>query len=262
MTNELFPLLMLGVAALFAGFIDAVVGGGGLIQVPALFSLYPDTVPAKLFGTNKISSLIGTSNSAIRYVRSVRMPWSATLPAAGAAFVFAYLGSMSVAWLPRDLLRPMILVLLIGAAVYTFRRKEFGTSHQPRHHGRHEFFRALLLGAVIGFYDGFFGPGAGSFLIFLFIRIFGFDFLHASAASKVVNVATNLASIGFFIPNGYYLPLAALIMAAANLIGSFIGTHMALRRGSGFVRRLFLGIVCLLIVKFAWDTFAAWTTRT
>lgn len=256
MTNELFPLLMLGVAALFAGFIDAVVGGGGLIQVPALFSLYPDTVPAKLFGTNKISSLIGTSNSAIRYVRSVRMPWSATLPAAGAAFVFAYLGSMSVAWLPRDLLRPMILVLLIGAAVYTFRRKEFGTSHQPRHHGRHEFFRALLLGAVIGFYDGFFGPGAGSFLIFLFIRIFGFDFLHASAASKVVNVATNLASIGFFIPNGYYLPLAALIMAAANLIGSFIGTHMALRRGSGFVRRLFLGIVCLLIVKFAWDTFA------
>lgn len=256
MTNELFPLLMLGVAALFAGFIDAVVGGGGLIQVPTLFSLYPDTVPAKLFGTNKISSLIGTSNSAIRYVRSVRMPWSATLPAAGAAFVFAYLGSMSVAWLPRDLLRPMILVLLIGAAVYTFRRKEFGTSHQPRHHGRHEFFRALLLGAVIGFYDGFFGPGAGSFLIFLFIRIFGFDFLHASAASKVVNVATNLASIGFFIPNGYYLPLAALIMAAANLIGSFIGTHMALRRGSGFVRRLFLGIVCLLIVKFAWDTFA------
>lgn len=247
---------MLGVAALFAGFIDAVVGGGGLIQVPTLFSLYPDTVPAKLFGTNKISSLIGTSNSAIRYVRSVRMPWSATLPAAGAAFVFAYLGSMSVAWLPRDLLRPMILVLLIGAAVYTFRRKEFGTSHQPRHHGRHEFFRALLLGAVIGFYDGFFGPGAGSFLIFLFIRIFGFDFLHASAASKVVNVATNLASIGFFIPNGYYLPLAALIMAAANLIGSFIGTHMALRRGSGFVRRLFLGIVCLLIVKFAWDTFA------
>ena len=248
---------MLGVAALFAGFIDAVVGGGGLIQVPTLFSLYPDTVPAKLFGTNKISSLIGTSNSAIRYVRSVRMPWSATLPAAGAAFVFAYLGSMSVAWLPRDLLRPMILVLLIGAAVYTFRRKEFGTSHQPRHHGRHEFFRALLLGAVIGFYDGFFGPGAGSFLIFLFIRIFGFDFLHASAASKVVNVATNLASIGFFIPNGYYLPLAALIMAAANLIGSFIGTHMALRRGSDFVRRLFLGIVCLLIVKFAWDTFAA-----
>lgn len=256
MIHELFPLLMLGAAALFAGFIDAVVGGGGLIQVPALFSLYPDTVPASLFGTNKISSFVGTSNSAIRYVRSVRMPWRAALPAAAAAFIFAYLGSMSVAWLPVYLLRPMILALLIGAAIYTFWRKEFGTTHRPRHRGRHELVRALLIGAVIGFYDGFFGPGAGSFLIFLFIRVFGFDFLHASAAAKIVNVATNLASIGFFIPHGYYLPLAAVIMAAANLAGSFIGTRMALRRGSGFVRRLFLGVVCVLIVKFAWDTFA------
>ena len=256
MNYELFSFFMLGVAALFAGFIDAVVGGGGLIQVPALFSLYPDTAPASLFGTNKISSFVGTSNSAIRYVRSVRMPWRAALPAAAAAFIFAYLGSMSVAWLPIRLLRPMILALLIGAAVYTFWRKEFGTVHGPRHCGRREFFRALLLGAAIGFYDGFFGPGAGSFLIFLFIRVFGFDFLHASAASKVVNVATNLASIGFFIPHGYYLPLVAVMMAIANLTGSFIGTRMALRHGSGFVRRLFLGVVCVLIVKFAWDTFA------
>ncbi len=256
MNYELFSFFMLGVAALFAGFIDAVVGGGGLIQVPALFSLYPDTAPASLFGTNKISSLVGTSNSAIRYVRSVRMPWRAALPAAAAAFIFAYLGSMSVAWLPIRLLRPMILALLIGAAVYTFWRKGFGTVHEPRHCGRREFFRALLLGAAIGFYDGFFGPGAGSFLIFLFIRVFGFDFLHASAASKVVNVATNLASIGFFIPHGYYLPLVAVMMAVANLTGSFIGTRMALRHGSGFVRRLFLGVVCVLIVKFAWDTFA------
>ena len=256
MNYELFPFFMLGVAALFAGFIDAVVGGGGLIQVPALFSLYPDTAPASLFGTNKISSFVGTSNSASRYIRSVRMPWRAVLPAAAAAFLFAYLGSMSVAWLPRNLLRPMILALLIGAAIYTFWRKDFGAIHRPRHVGRDALPRALLLGAVIGFYDGFFGPGAGSFLIFLFIRVFGFDFLHASASAKVVNVATNLASIGFFIPHGHYLPLAAVLMAAANLIGSLIGTRMALTRGSGFVRRFFLAVVCVLIVKFAWDTFA------
>lgn len=256
MAHEFFPLLILGVAALFAGFIDAVVGGGGLIQVPALFSLYPETAPASLFGTNKISSFVGTSNSACRFIRSVRVPWRVALPAAAAAFLFAYLGAMSVAWLPRDLLRPMILALLIGAAVYTFWRKDFGTIHQPRHAGQGALPRALLLGAVIGFYDGFFGPGAGSFLIFLFIRVFGFDFLHASASAKVVNVATNLASIGFFIPHGHYLPLAAVIMAAANLTGSFIGTRMALKRGSGFVRRLFLGVVCVLIARFAWDTFA------
>ena len=255
-TYEFLPLLMLGVAALFAGFIDAVVGGGGLIQVPVIFSLYPREMPATLFGTNKIASVVGTANAAYRYIRNVRMPWAATLPAAAAAFVFAYLGSMSVAWLPRELLRPMILFLLIGSAAYTFWRKEFGTIHAPRHRGRNEFLRAVVLGAAIGFYDGFFGPGAGSFMIFLFIRFFGFDFLHASAASKVVNVATNLASIGFFVPNGYYLPLAALVMALANLSGSFLGAQMAIRRGSGFVRRLFLCVVGALILKFAWDTFA------
>ena len=255
MTPEFLPLFTLAVAALFAGFIDAVVGGGGLIQVPVIFSVFPREVPATLFGTNKIASVVGTSNAAFRYIRSVKMPWGATLPAAVAAFVFAYLGAMSVAWLPRDLLRPMILVLLVVSAIYTFWRKDFGTIHAPQHGGRKEFFYAVLLGAAIGFYDGFFGPGAGSFLIFLFIRLFGFDFLHASAASMVVNVATNLAAIGYFVPNGFYLPLAAVIMAGANVAGSFIGTQLALRHGSGFVRRLFLCVVCALIVKFAWDTF-------
>ena len=114
---------------------------------------------------------------------------------------------------------------------------------------------ALIVGGVLGFYDGFFGPGTGSFLIFLFIRFFGFDFLHASAASKVVNVATNLAAIAYFVPNGFFLPVAAVIMAVANVGGSFIGTHLALRHGSGFVRQVFLIVVCALIVKFAWDTF-------
>ena len=255
MTSEIMPLVTLGIAALFAGFIDAVVGGGGLIQVPVIFSVFPRELPATLFGTNKIASVVGTSNAAFGYIRNVKMPWSATLPAAIAAFAFSYLGAMSVAWLPRDLLRPMILVLLIASAIYTFWRKDFGAIHAPQHGGRKEFFYAVLLGAAIGFYDGFFGPGAGSFLIFLFIRFFGFDFLHASAASKVVNVATNLAAIGYFVPNGFYLPLAAVVMATANVAGSFIGTHLALRHGSGFVRRLFLCVVSALIVKFAWDTF-------
>jgi hypothetical protein len=162
---------------------------------------------------------------------------------------------MSVAWLPRDLLRPMILLMLIGAAGYTFWRKDFGSLHRPQHAGRQEFLYALIVGGAIGFYDGFFGPGTGSFLIFLFIRFFGFDFLHASAASKVVNVATNLAAIGYFVPNGFYIPLLAVVMAVANVLGSFVGTHLALRHGSGFVRRVFLAVVSALILKFAWDTF-------
>lgn len=255
MTLELAPLVVLAFASLFAGFIDSVVGGGGLIQIPAIFSALPKELPATLFGTNKIASVFGTANAAWRYSRRVNMPWGTTLPAAGAAFACSYLGAMSVAWLPRELLRPMILILLIGAAAYTFWRKDFGSLHSPQHAGRREFIYALAVGGAIGFYDGFFGPGTGSFLIFLFIRFFGFDFLHASAASKVVNVATNLAAIGYFVPNGYYIPVLAVIMAVCNVFGSFIGTHLALRHGSGFVRQVFLVVVSALILKFAWDTF-------
>ncbi|MEI7429710.1 MAG: TSUP family transporter [Betaproteobacteria bacterium] len=242
-------------AALFAGFIDSIVGGGGLIQIPVLFTALPKELPATLFGTNKIASVFGTSNAAWRYMRRVEMPWRTTLPAAIAAFVFSYLGAMAVAWLPRELLRPLILVLLVGSAIYTFCRKDFGSLHRPQHAGGSELVYALILGGAIGFYDGFFGPGAGSFLIFLFIRFFGFDFLHASAASKVVNIATNVAAIGFFVPNGFYIPLAAIVMAIFNVLGSIIGTHLALRHGSGFVRKVFLLVVSALIVKFAWDTF-------
>lgn len=252
MTIDLSLLAVLSAAALFAGFIDSLVGGGGLIQIPVLFTTLPRELPATLFGTNKIASVFGTANAAWRYARRVQIPWRATLPAALSAFGFSYLGAMAVAWLPRELLRPLILILLVASAAYTFWRKDFGAIHRPQHAGRRELIYALIMGGAIGFYDGFFGPGAGSFLIFLFIRFFGFDFLHASAASKVVNMATNLAALGFFIPNGFYLPLAALVMAACNVLGSVIGTHLAFRHGSGFVRRVFLLVVCALILKFAW----------
>ncbi len=252
---DLSLLLGLAVAALFAGFIDAVVGGGGLIQIPALFNALPQEIPATLFGTNKFSSVFGTSNAAWRYARRVDMPWRTTLPAAVAAFACSYVGAMAVAWLPPAMLRPLILLLLIAAAVYTFSRRDFGAIHQPQHQGRREFAYALLLGGAIGFYDGFFGPGTGSFLIFLFIRFFGFDFLHASAASKVVNVATNLAALGFFVPHGHFLPVLAVLMAGCNVLGSLIGAHLALRHGSGFVRKAFLCVVSAFILKFAHDTF-------
>ena len=124
------------------------------------------------------------------------------------------------------------------------------------HAGYHELIYAVLLGSLIGFYDGFFGPGTGSFLIFLFVRFFGFDFLHASASAKVVNVATNLAALGYFLPNGYLIPLLAVLMAAANVSGSVLGSWLALKHGSVFVRKIFLLLAAALILKFAWDTLA------
>lgn len=249
-------LLALILAAFLAGGIDAIVGGGGLIQIPALFAVYPDQSPATLFGTNKCASVVGTANATWRYARQVRMPWRTILPAALAAFVFSYAGAAAVAWLPKNAVRPLILIMLVLAAIYTLKRKDFGQLHRPAHAGHRELFFAVLLGGVIGFYDGFFGPGTGSFLIFLFVRFFGFDFLHASAGAKVVNVATNLAALAYFVPNGYVLPVLAAIMAAANVSGSLAGTWLALRHGSVFVRQVFLLVVGALIVKFAWDTFA------
>lgn len=245
-------LFFLALASGFAGFVDAVVGGGGLVLIPVLFSALPGESTATLFGTNKCAAVVGTSNAAWRYARSVTMPWRATLPAAAMAFGFSFLGAKAVAWLPKATLQPMILLLLIGSAVYTFLRKDFGALHRPAHTGGRELLYALTMGAAIGFYDGFFGPGTGSFLIFLFIRFFGFDFLHASAAAKVVNVATNLAALAFFVPHGYWLPWVALIMAVANVLGSLVGTRIALRGGSRLIRKIFLVVVCALILRFAW----------
>ena len=254
---ELLPagLPWLIAIAFIAGLVDAAVGGGGLIQLPGLFTTLPQQTPAALLGTNKFSSMFGTGAAAWRYARSVRFPWRPVLLAAATAFAFSFLGATAVSLLSKDAVRPLVLALLVVMLGYTLAKKDFGALHRPREVGRRELGIALAMGAVIGFYDGFFGPGTGSFLIFLFIRFFGFDFLHASAAAKIVNVATNLAAIAYFAPNGYYLPVLAVVMAIGNIGGSFLGTHLALRHGSGFVRKVFLIVVSALIVKFAWDTF-------
>jgi len=254
--EALLPYSWLIMAAFVAGLVDAVVGGGGLIQIPALFAAQPGVAPATLFGTNKFASVFGTANAAWRYARRVKMPWRTILPAALAAFALSYAGAAAVAWLPKDAVRPLILFLLIFAAGYTLTKKDFGQLHRPAHSGRRELAFAVLLGGVIGFYDGFFGPGTGSFLIFLFIRFFGFDFLHASAGSKVVNVATNLAALAYFLPAGHIIAALAVGMAVANVAGSIAGTWLALKHGGGFIRIVFLLVVGVLIIKFAWDTFA------
>ncbi|MDE2599122.1 MAG: TSUP family transporter [Rhodocyclaceae bacterium] len=249
------PFLFLLPAAFVAGLVDAVVGGGGLIQIPALFAGYPQLAPATIFGTNKMSSICGTLSATLRYVRQVRVPWRIALLAAAAAFVFAFFGAMSVALLPKEWARPLIFVLLVAVAVYTFVRKDFGAEDMGLEHGNGHLAGALLVGAGIGFYDGFFGPGTGSFLLFLFVRFFGLDFLRATSAAKIVNLSTNAAALLYFVPAGHVLWALALSMALCNVLGAQLGTVLALRHGSGFVRKLFLGVVVVLIAKFAWDTF-------
>ncbi|HEY6281938.1 MAG TPA: TSUP family transporter [Burkholderiales bacterium] len=248
-------LVFLCAAALVAGLVDAVVGGGGLVQIPALFSVMPNAAPAMVFGTNKLSSIFGTASAALRYSRTVRIRWNAVLSAAITAFIFSYLGALTVSLIPANLMRALVVPLLIVVAVYTFFKKDLGSVHAPLHEGAKEKFLAIALGAAIGFYDGFFGPGTGSFLVFLFVRYFGFDFLRASAAAKVVNVATNFAALLYFMPSGNLIWQVGLLMAAFNVAGSLLGTRLAIRHGSGFVRQMFLLVVSALILKFGYDTF-------
>ncbi len=249
--------LALLLAAAFAGFVDAV-AGGGLIQVPALFAGLPREMPATLLGTNKVAAIFGTLSAARRYVREVKIHWAIVLPAALAAFVFSFVGAGTVTLLPADVLRPMVLLLLLAVAAYTLAQPDFGkhekVSHVPAHRIR---WVAIGVGALLGFYDGIFGPGTGSFLIFAFVRLFGMDFLRASASAKIVNVATNAGAIALFAPSGHVLWLLALGMAVCNIAGSLLGARMAIRHGSGFVRVVFLVMTSLLIAKIGWDTFMA-----
>lgn len=250
-----FIFFALGLAALFAGFVDSIVGGGGLIQLPALFTAFPGTTPATLFGTNKLASIVGTTSAAIQYSRRVAIPWRVAGPGALAALVGSWYGAKAVAYLDPAILRPLILVLLVLVAGYTFLRKELGAVSNEPEHGKRSAALAVLIGGGVGFYDGFFGPGTGSFLIFLFIRFLGMDFLRASVSAKILNVATNLAAIGFFVGNVELMWKLAAVMAVCNLTGSIIGSRMALKHGTGFVRKMFLGVVLVLIARLTYDTF-------
>ena len=246
---------LLALAALFAGLVDAVVGGGGLIQLPALFSVLPQTVPASLFGTNKFSAIWGTLFAARTYARKISVEWGTAIPASGAALLFSFAGARLVTAFPPDLIRKTLPFLLLAVAIYVAIRKDFGASHVPRFSGARETWMALVTGAGIGFYDGFFGPGTGSFLLFLFVRFFGFDFLGASAVAKIVNVACNFAALIWFGYAGHVLWQLGLLMAICNICGAMIGTRVALKEGSVFIRKAFLVVVGALILKTARDAF-------
>lgn len=248
-------LLLLAAGAFAAGLIDAVVGGGGLVQIPLLFALYPAAAPAAIFGTNKTASVFGTGLAAFSYMRRIRLPRRETLYAAGTALVGGYLGALSVAAFPKEALRPTVLFLLLAVTVYTYRRPDFGLVAKPWAAIPKAPWIPVMIGASVGFYDGFFGPGTGSFLIFLFVRAFGWEFLLAAAAAKLVNAGTNVAALAYFLPTGQVMWKIGLWMALFNMAGAWTGARIALHGGSRVVRRLFLGVAMVLVGRFAWEIF-------
>jgi len=242
-------------AAAAAGFVDAITGGGGLILVPALFSAWPAAAPATLFGTNKGAAVWGTAWATLQYARRVTMNWATLGPAAVAALAGSFAGAWAVTQVPGEGLRRALPFVLLAVFLYTLARKDLGHTHGPHLGARAERGVACVMGAALGFYDGFFGPGTGSFFVFLFVRVLGYDFLHASAGAKLLNTATNLAALALFAAKGHVWWALAVPMAFANVGGSVMGARLALKRGAPFVRAAFIVVVGALILRTGYDAF-------
>ena len=247
-------IFFLILAAFSAGLVDAIAGGGGLIQLPALLIGLPQASTVEVLGTNKATSIFGTSASALTYRRSVKTDAKFLASMAVPAFLGSVLGALSASKIPTQSMRPIVFVLLVAVAIYTWKKPDLGSIEKLRHDTKKRFSISILSGTVIGFYDGIFGPGTGSFLMLTLIDL-GFAFLSASAIAKVVNVSTNLGAILIFGFNGAIIWQVALVLATANVAGGLIGARLAIRGGSNLIRKVFLFVTLALIIKVGIDTF-------
>ncbi len=252
---ELHHIIFLCLVAFAAGFVDAIVGGGGLIQTPAALIILQAHPVAAVLASTKIPSFSGTAFAAAQYVKKVPMRWNLLALLCTIAFFSAYAGSQLLLYVSNSFMKPVLLVVLSLVAIYTYVKKDFGQQTKRNMVPKKELLYTVLISTIIGFYDGFIGPGTGSFLILAFIALLGFDFLQASAHAKMVNLATNLGSITLFIINGKIIWLAALPMAACNALGGFLGARLAIAKGNKFIRIFFLIIIIGTLLRLAWDVF-------
>ena len=251
-------VVVLCLFALLAGAVDAVVGGGGLVQLPALLVVLPQAPVVALLGTNKLAAIVGTSSAAVTYLRRTKVDVRTAAAMATAAFLGSGGGALLATRIDGDVLQPVVLVALVAVFAYTLRTPALGEVELLRLSPGAQRLVALSGGAVIGFYDGLAGPGTGSFLVFLLVGALGLSFLHASATAKVVNTATNLAALLLFAAGGHVLWALGGAMAVSNLVGAQVGARLAIRYGSVLVRRVFLVVVSVLITRLTWDVVSGW----
>ncbi|GAB2450096.1 TSUP family transporter [Xylanimonas ulmi] len=249
---DVLAWVLLLLAGLTAGWVDAVVGGGGLIQLPALL-LVPGMAPVQALATNKVGSIMGTSTSSITYARRVHPDFTTAGPMAVAALAGAVGGAALAARIPASAFKPIILVVLVAVAAYTVAKPSLGEHTRLRWEGNRHRVSAAVMGLVIGVYDGVLGPGTGTFLVIALVGVLGYAFLPASALAKITNFATNLGALVFFVPAGHVVWHVGLAVGAANLVGGYVGARMAVAKGSRFVRAVFVVVVAALIVRLGYD---------
>jgi hypothetical protein len=252
---ETYILILLCIAAFAAGFIDAIVGGGGLIQTPAGLILLPNLPVSTVIGTLKIPAFSGTSFAAFQYLKKVTMNWRLLFLMMLVAMPSAFAGSTLLTYMSNDFMKPLLLFILSLLAIYTYAKKNFGQHIEKKLSKRTQIINAVLISFIVGMYDGFIGPGTGSFFVVAFIALMGFDFLHASANAKMVNLATNFGSIVLFMIKGKIIWMIAIPMAISNALGGWIGANLAINKGNGFIRVFFLIVIVGTLIRFAYDVF-------
>ncbi len=247
--------IFLAIASGFAGFVDAMAGGGGLIQLPSLIIGLPNKELPLILGTNKVPSIFGTAAAARNYFKNIKLDIPLTLTMMLPAFIGSIAGAAMAAFVPVGFFRPFIVLLLILVAIYTWKKPELGMAENLKFTHSKRLVIVALIGFLIGFYDGIFGPGTGTFLVFFLVSVIGYAFLKASGTAKLVNIATNAGAILSFQLTGHIWWQLGLLLAVANVTGAIIGSHMAIKGGSALVRKVFLAVIFLLIARVAWDTF-------
>lgn len=250
--------MLLALAALAAGFVDAVVGGGGLIQLPALVIGMPGASPVQLLATNKLASACGTTVSSVTYYRRVRPHAATFVPLMIFAFLGAAAGAVVASLIPESAFNPIILAVLVVVGTYVLLKPDVGELTELRFDGRRHTAVAMLVGLAIGFYDGALGPGTGSFFVFTLVGLLGYNFLEASAKARMANWATNIASLCVFVPQGAVMWQVGLVMGGANLLGGYVGARTAVAKGSKFVRAFFVVVVSAFIVRIGGDVIGLW----
>ncbi|MEI6307556.1 MAG: TSUP family transporter [Actinomycetes bacterium] len=248
-------LIFLAIASGFAGFVDAMAGGGGLIQLPALIIGLPNKELPLILGTNKVPSIFGTSAAARNYFKNLKPDIPLTITMMVPAFIGSMAGAAFAASVPKEFFKPFIVLLLTSVAIYTWRKPELGMSENLKFTNQKRLFLVALIGLLIGFYDGIFGPGTGTFLVFFLVSGIGYAFLKASGTAKLVNIATNAGAILSFQITGHIWWQLGLLLAIANVSGAILGSRLAIKGGSPLVRKVFLAVTFLLITRVAWDTF-------
>jgi uncharacterized membrane protein YfcA len=250
---SVWTLALLALAGLFAGFVDAVVGGGGLVQLPALVIAFPGAAPVQILATNKLAGTCGTSVSSLTYYRRVRPDPATFLPLMAVAFLGSAGGAVAASHVPKSAFNPIILTALVVVGAYVLLKPDLGEATELRFTGRRHLGAAVLVGLLVGFYDGALGPGTGSFFVFTLVGLLGYSFLEASAKARIANWATNVAALLVFAAQGAVLWRVGLVVGVCNLIGSYLGARVAVSRGSRFVRVFFVLVVAAFIVKLGSD---------